>query len=108
MISFDSNILVSSRIVHRPLPENDPTQRQPDISLAQKVLDWKPCVPLKEGLVQTVADFERLLFGQGIERAASRLRLNEAHSALSRAHGDARRKPAGRGRAPAQTVMAVV
>jgi nucleoside-diphosphate-sugar epimerase len=49
-----------------------PKQRQPDISLAQKVLDWKPCVPLKEGLVQTVADFERLLFGQGIERAASR------------------------------------
>jgi UDP-glucuronate decarboxylase len=71
MISSDTNILVSSRIVHRPLPENA-KQRQPDISLALKILDWKSCVPLKEGLVQTVADFERRLLGQGIERAASR------------------------------------
>jgi UDP-glucuronate decarboxylase len=55
-----------SRIVHRPLPENDPKQRQPDISLAQKLLDWKPHVPLKEGLAKTIAYFERLLADQGL------------------------------------------
>jgi UDP-glucuronate decarboxylase len=55
-----------SRIVHRPLPENDPKQRQPDISLAQKLLDWKPHVPLKEGLAKTIAYFESLLADQGL------------------------------------------
>jgi UDP-glucuronate decarboxylase len=55
--------LVGSRsnIVHRPLPENDPKQRRPDISLAQELLAWKPRVALKEGLTSTVAYFERLL-----------------------------------------------
>jgi nucleoside-diphosphate-sugar epimerase len=42
----------SSRIVHRPLPENDPKQRQPDISRANDLLGWKPHVQLKEGLNQ--------------------------------------------------------
>jgi UDP-glucuronate decarboxylase len=55
-----------SRIVHRPLPENDPQQRQPDISLAQELLDWKPHVPLKEGLAKTITFFERLLAEQDI------------------------------------------
>jgi UDP-glucuronate decarboxylase len=50
-----------SRIVRRPLPENDPKQRQPEISLAQKLLGWKPHVPLKEGLVRTIEYFENLL-----------------------------------------------
>ena len=50
-----------SRIVHRPLPENDPKQRQPDISRARDLLNWKPQVPLKEGLTKTIAFFERLL-----------------------------------------------
>jgi UDP-glucuronate decarboxylase len=50
-----------SKIVHRPLPENDPKQRQPDISLAKELLEWKPRVALKEGLTRTVAYFERLL-----------------------------------------------
>ena len=50
-----------SRIVHRPLPENDPKQRQPDISLAQHLLDWRPHVLLEEGLVQTIEYFEQLL-----------------------------------------------
>jgi len=55
-----------SRIVHRPLPENDPKQRQPDISLAQELLNWKPHVPLKEGLAKTIAYFERLLAEQDL------------------------------------------
>jgi UDP-glucuronate decarboxylase len=50
-----------SQIVRRPLPENDPKQRQPDISLAQELLGWKPRVELKEGLTNTVKYFDRLL-----------------------------------------------
>jgi UDP-glucuronate decarboxylase len=50
-----------SRIVHRPLPQNDPRQRRPDISRAQELLSWRPCTPLKEGLLRTIAYFERLL-----------------------------------------------
>jgi UDP-glucuronate decarboxylase len=50
-----------SKIVGRPLPADDPRQRQPDISLARKVLDWTPRTPLKEGLARTVAYFEELL-----------------------------------------------
>jgi UDP-glucuronate decarboxylase len=50
-----------SKIVHRPLPENDPKQRQPDISLAQQLLGWRPRIALKEGLAKTIAYFERLL-----------------------------------------------
>ena len=50
-----------SKIVHRPLPENDPKQRQPNISLAQELLGWTPPVALREGLTSTVAYFERLL-----------------------------------------------
>ena len=50
-----------SRLVHRPLPQDDPQQRQPDISLAGELLGWKPRVALKDGLTSTVAYFERLL-----------------------------------------------
>jgi UDP-glucuronate decarboxylase len=50
-----------SKIAHRPLPENDPKQRQPDISLAQQLLGWRPRIPLKEGLAKTIAYFEHLL-----------------------------------------------
>ena len=55
-----------SRIVHRPLPQDDPRQRQPDISKAQEILGWKPTTPLKEGLVKTIAYFEALLREPGI------------------------------------------
>jgi UDP-glucuronate decarboxylase len=50
-----------SNVVHRPLPADDPRQRQPDISKAQNLLGWKPQTPLKEGLVKTIAYFEGLL-----------------------------------------------
>jgi UDP-glucuronate decarboxylase len=50
-----------SKIAHRPLPENDPKQRQPDISLAQQLLGWRPRIALKEGLPKTIAYFEHLL-----------------------------------------------
>jgi UDP-glucuronate decarboxylase len=58
-----------SRIVHRPLPEDDPQQRQPDISRAQDLLSWRPRTPLKEGLVRTVSYFETLLTEKGIKES---------------------------------------
>lgn len=50
-----------SRIVHRPLPPDDPKVRQPDIALARKYLGWEPKVPLDEGLKETIAYFKALL-----------------------------------------------
>lgn len=47
-----------SSIVYAPLPEDDPIQRQPDISLARKVLNWEPKVPLLEGLKKTIEYFK--------------------------------------------------
>jgi len=47
----------SSEIIYEPLPIDDPTQRQPDISLAKRVLGWEPRVPLEEGLRKTAAWF---------------------------------------------------
>jgi UDP-glucuronate decarboxylase len=51
----------ASKIVHRPLPTDDPKQRQPDISKAQELLGWRPTVPLRVGLTKTAAYFEELL-----------------------------------------------
>ena len=50
-----------SRIVHRPLPADDPRQRQPDITVAKEMLGWHPTVPLREGLGRTITYFDRLL-----------------------------------------------
>ncbi|MFH0918912.1 MAG: UDP-glucuronic acid decarboxylase family protein [Fibrobacterota bacterium] len=50
-----------SRIVHKPLPADDPRQRKPDITLAKKKLGWKPSVPLEEGLTRTIRYFESVL-----------------------------------------------
>jgi len=47
-----------SKIVHQPLPADDPKQRRPDITLAQKHLKWEPKVPLAEGLKRTIAYFK--------------------------------------------------
>ena len=49
----------SSEIVHEPLPVDDPVQRQPDISLARRVLGWEPRVELREGLTRTAEWFSR-------------------------------------------------
>jgi UDP-glucuronate decarboxylase len=50
-----------SRIVSKPLPEDDPRQRRPDISLARSTLGWEPSTPLHEGLEPTIAYFKSLL-----------------------------------------------
>ena len=55
-----------SRIVRRPIPQDDPRQRRPDISKAQQTLNWSPHTPLKEGLTRTIAYFERLLSDQRV------------------------------------------
>jgi nucleoside-diphosphate-sugar epimerase len=44
-------------VEYRPLPEDDPRQRRPDISLARELLGWEPCVPLREGLRRTIDYF---------------------------------------------------
>src|ERR1700686_3783750 len=54
-----------SKIVSRPLPADDPRQRQPDIAKARHVLGWTPRTPLKEGLLRTIAYFESLLQEEG-------------------------------------------
>jgi UDP-glucuronate decarboxylase len=50
-----------SKIEYRPLPPDDPKQRQPDITLARATLGWEPTTRLEEGLVKTVAYFDALL-----------------------------------------------
>ena len=50
-----------SKIIFLPLPQDDPTQRKPDITLARQKLNWKPSVPLEEGLLKTIAYFEEAL-----------------------------------------------
>ena len=61
-----------SRIVHRPLPADDPRQRQPDITKAQNILSWSPRTPLKEGLPKTIAYFEQLLREPGVVKVIGR------------------------------------
>lgn len=46
-----------SKIIHKPLPGDDPKQRKPDISLAEKLFGWEPEIPLEEGLKRTIAYF---------------------------------------------------
>ena len=53
----------SSKIVYRPLPSDDPIQRQPDIGKAKACLDWEPKVSLDEGLDRTIAYFRQLIQG---------------------------------------------
>ena len=62
MLELAQNVLKltksKSKIVHRPLPADDPKQRRPDITLAKKYLKWEPKIPLAEGLKHTIAYFK--------------------------------------------------
>ena len=53
-----------SRLIHLPLPADDPQQRRPDIGLAQARLGWQPRVTLEDGLAPTIAYFRRVLAGE--------------------------------------------
>lgn len=50
-----------SKLVYKPLPQDDPLQRQPMIELAKKELGWEPCIKLEDGLKKTIEYFEKLL-----------------------------------------------
>jgi UDP-glucuronate decarboxylase len=52
-----------SKLIHRPLPADDPTRRRPDITLARSRLGWEPRVPLAEGLARTIAWFRTIDLG---------------------------------------------
>jgi len=63
ILSFAEKIIAmagsKSRIVHKPLPSDDPTQRRPDISLASEKLGWKPKISVDEGLKRTIEYFRK-------------------------------------------------
>jgi len=61
-----------SRIISAPLPEDDPTRRQPDISRAREHLGWEPKVQLREGLEKTIAYFDALLGSDEVHRVRMR------------------------------------
>ncbi|MFZ5709301.1 MAG: UDP-glucuronic acid decarboxylase family protein [Pseudomonadota bacterium] len=60
-----------SQLVFRPLPQDDPVQRQPDISFARRELGWEPKVGLRDGLVQTISYFDSLLRAGGLPTVAA-------------------------------------
>jgi UDP-glucuronate decarboxylase len=49
-----------SKLINNPLPSDDPKQRQPDITLAKKMLEWEPKIPLQEGLLKTIEYFKNI------------------------------------------------
>ena len=53
------------KVVHQPLPSDDPRQRRPDISLAREKLGWEPKIELAEGLAHTIAYFRALPLSRG-------------------------------------------
>ena len=71
-----------SQIVFKPLPQDDPTQRCPDITLARRILDWEPKVELDDGLSRTIGYFQQMLTGQAEVESRSR------HAAVSHSPPD--------------------
>ena len=61
MLQFAEEIIRAtgsrSKIVFKPLPQDDPKQRKPDITKAKKILEWEPKVQLDQGLTDTIAYF---------------------------------------------------
>lgn len=51
----------NSKLILKPLPQDDPRQRRPDITLAQEKLDWKPKIQLEDGLKETIAYFKKVI-----------------------------------------------
>ena len=65
MMELAENVIrlteTKSKIIFKPLPQDDPKQRRPDIEIAKSALDWEPTVSLEEGLKETIAYFKELL-----------------------------------------------
>jgi nucleoside-diphosphate-sugar epimerase len=63
MLQFAEEIVATtkskSKIVFRPLPQDDPKQRRPDITKAKKILGWSPRVSLRDGLANTIGYFSK-------------------------------------------------
>ena len=68
MLEFAQEVLRAtgskSRLTFKPLPQDDPKQRRPDISRAEKLLGWQPHVPLREGLGKTIEYFAGRIGGK--------------------------------------------
>ena len=64
----------SSKIIYQPLPENDPVRRQPDISMAQKMLEWEPTIQLDDGLKDTIKYFTKILSSNTLDNNQERNR----------------------------------
>jgi UDP-glucuronate decarboxylase len=52
-----------AELIYKPLPEDDPKQRQPDITRAKTYLNWEPTIALDDGLKTTIADFQARVTG---------------------------------------------
>ena len=63
----------TSSLIYKPLPENDPIRRQPDITLAGKMLGWQPTVELDEGLENTINYFSNLAFSTELSSRPERI-----------------------------------
>jgi UDP-glucuronate decarboxylase len=55
-----------AKIIFKPLPQDDPAQRKPDIRLARETLGWQPKIPLEEGIEKTIAYFRSVITGKGL------------------------------------------
>ena len=64
----------ASKLVFRPLPSDDPRQRQPDISLARRLLNWEPKIQLEEGLERTISYFDKLLSEDAIAKSSNQVK----------------------------------
>jgi UDP-glucuronate decarboxylase len=80
-----------SKVVHRPLPADDPRQRRPDIALARQELGWEPKVQLREGLMRTIAYFEEFLREDGSLKSTPR--RTPSLKAVANGNGSAAGKP---------------
>jgi UDP-glucuronate decarboxylase len=76
-----------STMIRKPLPADDPMQRQPDISFARRAIGWEPKVQLEDGLKRAIAYFDTLLGGGTVRRAAAVWRQAKRPAAPRRAGG---------------------
>ena len=63
----------SSKLIYKPLPENDPVRRQPDITLAKKILGWEPSIELEEGLTHTINYFSDIPSSHNLDAKPERI-----------------------------------
>jgi len=64
----------SSKLIYKSLPENDPVRRQPDITLANKILGWEPSIELEEGLTHTINYFSTIPSSTTYEEKPERIK----------------------------------